>query len=681
MGTIATAEVQKAGRLAREEWASPGREKVSSTLISLALGLPLALYNVVLVEAKRRVLLGKGPFLREESLGDWDKAFFLVLFSTEVLVLVVTLAALLATLLKPLLRSRSASAKGSVVLIGMGYFWAVTAQYGVLRYFKDELDLALIRDFGGGDPRAALAFVQNEFAGLLPLVLISLVVMLVGGWLLRRFSYLVRSWLSQLWLTRLLSSRRGLLITNGVFILSPVAVFVISPQLHYALSSSIAHRLYSAPAAYLTDFDADGYGFMSRPVDFAPFDSSRHPYAVEIPGNGVDENGVGGDLPVATWNRTVIPWDATKLHRKNVLLIVMDSARYDLLEAEVSGVPVMPVLRSLPGQRIAIFSHAGYTVPSSAALLNGTVSEQEKGISLVDRFNALGYRTGVFSSQDEGYGDMAKRAHMDRAEVFFDGRSFPKERRMYASTVASALTVPAPLVNAKFAEWFNSIDHSQPFFAYLNWQEMHFPYHYNGAPTPLLEQPIPRSRIVPANRPWLYRTYLNAARSLDEALDHVVALLDQAGVRQETLMVVVGDHGEELFENGYLGHGINLGYEQNATLCKLINSRWEAPRKPLGLSDVGTLVHNAMARSPQDALPLGDEVLCYVGDAEKPNQIGVVTPEGIVKYDFTKDLWTKQARPGAGFSRSGPAIPVIHLWESYVVKQLAPSRPARRTVR
>ena len=98
----------------------------------------------------------------------------------------------------------------------------------------------------------------------------------------------------------------------------------------------------------------------------------------------------------------------------------------------------MPVLSSLPGERLVMFSHAGYTVPSLCAMFSGTVDEREVGISLVDRFRELGYQTAVFSGQYEGFGEISARTHMNRVDVFVDASSFPKEQRMYASTAASA---------------------------------------------------------------------------------------------------------------------------------------------------------------------------------------------------------------------------------------------------
>ena len=652
------------------------RARLSVTLASLTATAPLVVFNLVLVERKWKVLLRRAPFLLEQPLHWWEKFLFVCFFAAAILLLVATASTVLWWLVRRLLGAMGLQAwwmaKLTVLPVALAYFAAVTAQYEVVQYFRDGLDLALIRGLGGGDWKTALRYVQEEFAGLLPVIAASLVVMVVGGWLIRKYSGPLAAWLVHRWPVQILASPRGLLTANAIMLVFPWVLLMASFPLHENLGFGIAYHLYSLPATVLTDFDGDGFGLMSRPVDFAPFDASRHPYARDIPGNGVDEDGIAGDLPKLVWRQRIAPWEPSRLERKNVLLLVLESARYDLLDARINGAPVMPVLSSLPGERLLMFSHAGYTVPSLGAIFNGTIGEREKGISLVDRFRDLGYQTAVFSGQYEGFGDISARTHMNRADVFVDAGSFPREQRMYSSTAASALSVPAPLVTERFRLWFRSIDHHRPFFAYLNWQEMHFPYHYWGAPTPLANPPISRGKIVPGNRDWLKRTYWNAARNLDSVLAGVLAELDQAGVRSQTVILVVGDHGEELFEHGYLGHGTSISFEQNATLGKLINSNWKPPPKAYGLNSVSGLLHNALVRRPEDAVPIDEDFFCYTGTAIEPSQLAAVTPQGIVKFDFRKNLWARQLAPGEEFAPSPSFPPLIYLWESYLWQLPAP---------
>ena len=84
---------------------------------------------------------------------------------------------------------------------------------------------------------------------------------------------------------------------------------------------------------------------------------------------------------------------------------------------------------------------------------------------------------------------------------------------------------------------------------------------------------------------------------------------------------------------------------------------------------MSTIFYNSLVRAPAGALPLDQEVLCYVGYADKPPQVGLATPAGLTRYDFRTNAWTRQAH----WSPIPPAAPdnhVIHVWESYLIKRI-----------
>jgi len=93
----------------------------------------------------------------------------------------------------------------------------------------------------------------------------------------------------------------------------------------------------------LTDFDFDGWGLASRPIDQAPFDGARHPFALDVPGNGLDENGLAGDHPV----EFAPPADAfvekpVFARSPNVLLVFLEGMRADVLGARSAAARSRP---------------------------------------------------------------------------------------------------------------------------------------------------------------------------------------------------------------------------------------------------------------------------------------------------------------------------------------------------
>ena len=99
----------------------------------------------------------------------------------------------------------------------------------------------------------------------------------------------------------------------------------------------------------LSDADRDGYALRDQPADRDPFNSTIHPYALYVPGNGVDENGLAGDPPLAPSSEA----DSAAHHghekrvRPHVLITYLERFRADLLGKESDGRPITPYLNAI----------------------------------------------------------------------------------------------------------------------------------------------------------------------------------------------------------------------------------------------------------------------------------------------------------------------------------------------
>jgi hypothetical protein len=627
----------------------------------------LYIYTFALIEGKYSVFLHLQPFRIERYLTLFETILFTIVFSLELFALLLAAAAILWRLYTKFTSGAWRYASWLIPLsVVFAYFMFVTVQFQVLRYFQDGLNMVIVRQLGGGSIWSALHYAASELAQLLPWIIAGFLAMGTLLFLLARFrSTIINSPRFVAWATRWLTSKRLLLLNLSLFVIA-FSISLYLPLLSKHLGYSLAHHVYAAPWPFLSDFDLDGYGLVPRPIDHAPLNPRHHPYALEMPANGVDENGVGGDLEESIWPGSQPEWAIAHLSKHNVLLIVLESARADLYHARYNNEWVMPTLRTLPGQELSMIAHTAFTAPAIVSIFNGVHSHLQSGLSLIDRFNSLGYRTGVFSAQNEGFGKQDSATGMRRADTFFDSTSVSADKRMYLSSSSIAAAIPAREVVAQFESWVRT-SYAQPFFAYINLQELHFPYSHARISTPLLTDPIPRYAITEKQIDWLRSTYYNAARVIDDSIAYLVNLLKADKQFDNTRILVVGDHGEELFDHGSLGHGTDINFEQNASIAKLINSDWSPDSDiPIGLSEVPALIHNALVTAEHAFIPLKGYVLAFSG-LRKPLELGLFTTDGLKKYDFRQDIWLEQPAYGAEQIRSPPYWRLIHLWESLVL--------------
>jgi arylsulfatase A-like enzyme len=118
------------------------------------------------------------------------------------------------------------------------------------------------------------------------------------------------------------------------------------------------------------------------------------------------------------------------------------------------------------------------------------------------------------------------------------------------------------------------------FFLYLHFREPHFPYDpeppFDTAFGP--EGPIPkaarreqawitdvnqgRRALLPEERAHLERLYDGNLAFADRQVGALVRDLEATGLAEKTVVIVAADHGEALFEHGWIGHNVQL-YEES----------------------------------------------------------------------------------------------------------------------
>lgn len=291
---------------------------------------------------------------------------------------------------------------------------------------------------------------------------------------------------------------------------------------------------------------------------------------------------------------------------KNVVVFVMESTSARFSSGYGGPFTVTPTLTALLPNSLRVtdaYAHAPASNYSLVSIIAGIVPElsaygmaDNRPNLVIDGLPALfatrGYRTGFFSSSDNSFqntGGFADLAGFDTIRDSFDWTcdKTVAEYQAGSSTIQSSndlCTVP-PVTT-----WLDE-DADAPFFLMIWTAMQHYPYYEGDAPQAYVEDPD-------LNR------HLNAVRTGDQALGQLVDHLRAAGRLDDTLIVVVGDHGEAFGEHGQFGHATEV-YEENLRIpFYLINPlafNGEVADLIAGLSDIAPTIADLFGLQAPDS--------------------------------------------------------------------------------
>ena len=260
----------------------------------------------------------------------------------------------------------------------------------------------------------------------------------------------------------------------------------------------------------------------------------------------------------------------------SVLVVCIDTLRADALGAYGASPASSPMLDQLAADGLVFdnaFSTASWTRPSVPSLLtglfpfqHGMLETHDDGVdvlpdsvhTLAEHLSTAGYRSAAFVQND----------HLRRRYSNLD--------QGFATYVDDA--GEAPLIAQRFLSWLDQAD-DRPFFAYLHFLDVHWPYDPIGLLGSRGISDSDRNRVaswgVEPRRWWLLREgvrdgelelddedlallrrlYQAELTELDAVLGHLFEVLRARGTWDETLVIVTSDHGEGFMEHGRLDHG------------------------------------------------------------------------------------------------------------------------------
>jgi arylsulfatase A-like enzyme len=265
---------------------------------------------------------------------------------------------------------------------------------------------------------------------------------------------------------------------------------------------------------------------------------------------------------------------------RNLLLIVLDTTRADHLGAYGYGRATTPTLDALAGTGArfeAAYAQSSLTPVSAASFLTGSWPHRT-GVrslfmvagealssevpSLPEALRASGRRTAAFVSARP----MGRHYGLDRGFERFDDDLTETARRYGIERFANAPQRPAEETTERALAWLHA--HGRERFALmLHWFDAHDlsflpPREFLAE---RLSFPVPAKlgrTASPGSWPALFERahrvelYDAEIAYMDRELARVLAALDELGVGADTLVCVIGDHGEAFGEHGFWTHGI-----------------------------------------------------------------------------------------------------------------------------
>ena len=635
---------------------------------SALIGLVVTVLEAILLERKYGLL--RGGFLADVHLQgglDW-----LVFFSASLLADVAAASFLVALLIALCRRLEFGRWTRRTALLGLGAFPFAAfnlVAYQLHLYLGDMMNLGLLFDLSGRSVAELLAVGGSHI-----LVVVGALVACAGAVVV-----------SVTTVSRFSTASPGAADTKApaawklvAFVLAAMLVTTLV-RLHHDPSMrgfrfKASGKAFGTVVQFTTDVDRDGYGLLSVPPDPAPFDSAIYPYALDVPGNGIDENGVGGDLHA---DRAPYDEGASEpplfTHRPPVVFIILESWRHDLPAARMNGREVTPFLNKLGREGVLTtraYSHNGFTAQSRYHLFTGGLFGLREKTSLIDDFNANGYETACFSAQDESFGGELD-AGFERASVRYDARE-DKDLRASAFTTPGSLSVPFDVLEQRVVSFLEERDPSMPLFLHLFFQDTHFPYH-NRSIEPLLNNIVlTRSQLRPSAREEIWAMYANTAANVDASIDRVIHAVERT-TGQSPAVVVIADHGEDLFDHGALGHGTALNDAQTRVPL-VVKGLPMRVVEPVGQSDLRDLFRQALSSVHPDTSPVVNSdpekrVFQYLGQISHPRQIAFLDAADRILYDFHRE----RAKMSASHAWQIPEdmepsdhelfLDLVHFWE------------------
>jgi hypothetical protein len=326
-------------------------------------------------------------------------------------------------------------------------------------------------------------------------------------------------------------------------------------------------RQYFKLTQWVLDFDRDGYSSFLGGGDCDDRRADINPGHAEIIGDGIDHDCIGGALTqqgIADWNlehNSLHQPPDTSANRLNVIYVFIDACRADHLSAYGYGRKTSPNLDKL-ADRSSLFENAYTPAPNTFEALPKFTQGSYWDAHLKawpEIMASNGYNALLFPRRIS-----TLRRHVKGMRIVDAARD-----GTFEGTIDSAIDV------------LGSASKDHPFCAYLYSTDTHRPYkphedfHYGSSITDLYDGEI---------------SYL------DFHLGRLFDWMEKTGRMDDTIIVIMADHGESLGERGVYKHS-SLLYNEQTHVPMIIHLPGVPPRSIkdyVSTIDLGPTMLNAV---------------------------------------------------------------------------------------
>ena len=268
----------------------------------------------------------------------------------------------------------------------------------------------------------------------------------------------------------------------------------------------------------------------------------------------------------------------------NILVIVMDTVRADHLSVYNYTINTTPHLKKLSENSVVFenaISSSSWTLPSHSSMftgrdpskhnankLNQLLSKKEATIAEIlnkKGYNTAGFVGGLYIKSKYGFGQGFK-TYDDRLDFSSYLHTFNKLSIRYVMSAVSLRFETfifnrddertAEETNKRIFKWLDK-NKERPFFMFINYFDAHHPYNRGQE----FKENITKEAITHDIKNEEIIKYDTEIFYLDKQIGELMKKLEELGIKENTIIFITADHGEEFGEHGGVYHGRTL-YEE-----------------------------------------------------------------------------------------------------------------------